>query len=387
MLRLSHRCLANLTSRALCAGRRALSTAAGQGHAPGSKTGDPLRILFCGSDAFSCASLRALHREHVQNRRLVEALDVMVLPPKRTGRGLKQLRQVPCKAVAEELGLRIHQRETFRNWELPAGTNLVVVVSFGLFVPPRILGSTKYGGLNVHPSLLPDLRGPAPLHHAMLRGDQHFGITLQTLDDKNFDHGMVLAQTPAPGIPLQPDATLQQVLDEAAEAGARMLVQGLRDGVHIPPRLDVGWKAAELEARPLTHAPKVAKADAQIDWTGWTSGDDFARRIRVLSSVWTHAIDDKGAQRRLIWLDAAPAPGDDDVASAAPGCRGSLVFAQLDGQGARREAARNAVLDEATGACAVCLGEGRWVRVTRVKVEGQEDKPAARALRPFLRRT
>lgn len=54
---------------------------------------DPLRILFCGSDAFSCASLHALHEEHRKNRRLVESLDVMVLPAKRTGRGFKQIRE------------------------------------------------------------------------------------------------------------------------------------------------------------------------------------------------------------------------------------------------------------------------------------------------------
>lgn len=57
------------------------------------KASDPLRILFCGSDAFSCESLRALHREHVKNRALVEALDVMVLPGRRTGRGLRTVRE------------------------------------------------------------------------------------------------------------------------------------------------------------------------------------------------------------------------------------------------------------------------------------------------------
>jgi len=79
---------------------------------------DPLRILFCGSDDFSVASLRALHAERTRDPSLVSALDVMVLPPRRTGRGLKTLREVPCRAVAEELGLRVHQRETFRNWDV-----------------------------------------------------------------------------------------------------------------------------------------------------------------------------------------------------------------------------------------------------------------------------
>lgn len=67
------------------------------------KQSDPLRILFCGSDAFSCTSLRALHKEHVRNKALIERLEVMVLPGKKTGRGLKVLgegtrtRSLHCK--------------------------------------------------------------------------------------------------------------------------------------------------------------------------------------------------------------------------------------------------------------------------------------------------
>ena len=59
-------------------------------------TSEPLRILFCGSDEFSCASLKALHAEHETNRSLVESLEVMVLPGKRTGRGFKQVREGMC---------------------------------------------------------------------------------------------------------------------------------------------------------------------------------------------------------------------------------------------------------------------------------------------------
>lgn len=54
---------------------------------------EPLRILFCGSDEFSCASLRAVHEEHISNKGLVESLDVMVLPPRRVGRGFKKIRE------------------------------------------------------------------------------------------------------------------------------------------------------------------------------------------------------------------------------------------------------------------------------------------------------
>ncbi|KAM4063937.1 formyl transferase domain-containing protein [Hirsutella rhossiliensis] len=366
--------------------RRALSTAHG--------ATDPLRILFCGSDAFSCESLRALHGEHVRGGGgLVEALDVMVLPPKRTGRGLKQLRQVPCKAVAEELGLRVHQRETFRDWELPAGTNLVVVVSFGLFVPPRILRSAKYGGLNVHPSLLPDLRGPAPIHHAMLRGQEHIGISLQTLDDKEFDHGTVLAQTPPPGVPVRPGSSIHEVTRDVAAAAAEMLVQGLRDRLYMLPHRDVGWLPPwQQGSGPLSHAPKVTKADAQIDWVWWTSADFFERRLRVFASVWTQAVDEAGARRRIIWQDIAPVAQTGEVVSRGRrGVEGTITFVQQPeprhGDGREKQFVKTVVMDDETGACEVCVDkeEGTWVRVRRVKVEGKEEQAAARALRPFFR--
>ncbi|ODA82613.1 hypothetical protein RJ55_01121 [Drechmeria coniospora] len=334
---------------------------------------DPLRILFCGSDTFSCASLRALHSEHAQNSKLVEALEVMVLPPRRTGRGLKQLREVPCRAVAEELGLRVHQRETFRKWDLPDGTNLVVVVSFGLFVPARILRSAKYGGVNVHPSLLPDLRGPAPIHHAMLRGDSHVGISLQTLDDKAFDHGTVLAQTPAPGLPIHPGASLHEVIDDAAAAGAEMLVQGLRNGLHIPPHQSVAGRS--IPGLPLTHAPKVTKADSEVDWDAWASVGDFARRIRVFSSVWTRTVlADGHAEKRLLFLDA-----EEVTEATAAGEEYSIAFAHGDGRRTQRT-----VRVGTDGSCTLHLAARSWLRVRRVRVDGKRDQDAAKGLAPFL---
>ncbi|KAK2592677.1 Methionyl-tRNA formyltransferase [Conoideocrella luteorostrata] len=340
---------------------------------------DPLRILFCGSDAFSCASLRALHSENVQNRGLVEALDVMVLPGKRTGRGLKQIREVPCKTVAEELGLPIHQRDTFRNWNLPNGTNLVVVVSFGLFVPPRILSCAKYGGINVHPSLLPDLRGPAPIHHALLRGDAHIGISLQTLDDKAFDHGTILGQTPSPGLPIPPGATLHDILPDAAQRGAQMLIQGLRDGVHVPPHQDVGWKAAQLAGKELWHAPKVTKADGQVDWSTWTA-EQFTRRVRVLGSVWTYAVGNKGPSKRVIFLDAELVAPDEEM---TPLLKKEGTGTLLCEHGTRAERCQITVVSDEDGSCLVRVHDSP-IRVRKVKVDGKPEQVAAIGLKAFI---
>ncbi|KAH0599826.1 hypothetical protein MHUMG1_02616 [Metarhizium humberi] len=265
--------------------------------------------------------------------------------------------------------------------KLPDGTNLVIVVSFGLFVPPRILASAKYGGLNVHPSLLPDLRGPAPIHHALLRGDTHMGVSLQTLDDRAFDHGTVLAQSPAPGMPIAPDASFQEVLSAAAVKGAEMLIQGLRDGVHVAPREDVGWKAAALQGKQLVHAPKITKADGQIHWSAWTA-EQFARRVRVLGSVWTHAVSDRGVRKRVIFLDATPVAQGDVLRQ---GGEGRLV---CDHEGAdEKRAGRHEmkVVLQQDGSCLIGIPGDSWIRVEKVKVDGKPEQMAVIALGSFVR--
>ncbi|OHE94137.1 formyl transferase [Colletotrichum orchidophilum] len=257
----------------------------------GAGLSDPLRILFCGSDDFSCAALSALHAEKKRNPALIESLDVVVRPGKLSGRGMKSVREVPLKNLAEQLRLPIYVRDTFTGWQPRNNINLIIAVSFGLFVPPRLLKMAKYGGLNVHPSLLPDFRGPAPLQHTLLKGRTHTGITLQTLDHEKFDHGAILAQSPLPGIPIPEKCSTQQLLDIVTPPAADMLVDGLRRGLYVPPHADAGWKPSIwnfLSTPP--HAPKVTNHDRQIPWFEWTA-DHIVTRQRVLGNIWCSAVN------------------------------------------------------------------------------------------------
>ena len=273
-----------------------------------SKESDPLRILFCGSDDFSIASLKALHREHENNPHLVKSIDVVCKPGKPVGRGLKTIREVPIANVARELSLPLHQIDTFTKWQPPTilgePINLIIAVSFGLFVPPRILDGAKYGGLNVHPSMLPDFRGSAPLHHTLLSGCTRTGISLQTLHPKYFDQGTVLAQTPQPGIeiPLQNEITVSELTDLLAPKGAEMLVQGLRDRLHVPPLRTVQQQQID-EITALTRpAPKIGPEDKHIDWKTWTS-ETILTRARLLGPLWNMATTEIPPleQKRIIW--------------------------------------------------------------------------------------
>lgn len=164
--------------------------------------------------------------------------------------------------------------DTFTGWSPPTPVDLVIAVSFGLFVPPRILQIAKYGGLNVHPSLLPDLRGPAPIQHALLKGREYTGVSVQTLDPLEFDRGIILAQTPSPGIAIPPTASFQHLNSLLAQEGANLLVDVLKSQTFVPPLRDAGWyKDAE---GPVDHAEKVLKSHRQVLFSRTTLEELFA---------------------------------------------------------------------------------------------------------------
>ncbi|TGO40880.1 hypothetical protein BHYA_0030g00470 [Botrytis hyacinthi] len=245
-----------------------------------SKLSAPLRILFCGSDEFSCESLRSLVAEKRSDPKGIASIDVLIRPGKKTGRGMKETREVPLKKLAQELNLRIHERDTFTGWDLPKPNgepiNLIVAVSFGLFVPPRILNSAEYGGINVHPSLLPQYRGSAPLHHTIMNGDTITGVSLQTLDPLKFDHGAILCQEGFP-IPQSQTIEYQGLLDLVTPKAASLLAKGIRDRVFMDPKPDQGLKLAH----------KIKPVDRFIDFEEGLS-INVERKFRALGRLWCY---------------------------------------------------------------------------------------------------
>ncbi|CAG7926585.1 unnamed protein product [Penicillium olsonii] len=309
------------------------------------KTFDSLRILFCGSDEFSIASLKALHAYHLKHPERISSIDVVCRPGKRVGRGLKQIREV----------------------------------SFGRFVPPRILNGAKYGGLNVHPSILPNFRGPAPLHHTLLAGETNTGVTVQTLHHKNFDHGTILSQTPAPGfnVPNPDSCTVLELQSFVAPKGAQMLVESIDKGLYVPPLKDVGWCFAEDE-RGLTHACKIKPEDRHIKWAEWTSAD-IRRRNRVIGPLWSKAACATSSaneppsfqQKRVIFTDTEEVdpPFESQSFRELPG----LPFTDASPSD-----------EPGTGSLYVYTADCKVHRINRMKVEGQKDSaalPAARKAR------
>ncbi|KAH6639447.1 methionyl-tRNA formyltransferase [Boeremia exigua] len=243
---------------------------------------EPLRILFCGADAFSIESLRALQAARAQTPGLIDAIHVVHRPPKPAGRGLKTLREVPIAPYARAHHLPTHPLATFTHWTPPPSLsfNLIIAVSFGLLIPPRILALTPYAGLNVHPSLLPDLRGAAPIPHALLRGREYTGVSVQTLDPARFDAGTVVAQSEAPGLRIGEGETAEALRQRLAVEGGRLLVDVLRRRGYVEPVVPGGWYAG-----PVAEAPKVGKGDACVDFE-MVGVAGVRARLRALGDVW-----------------------------------------------------------------------------------------------------
>jgi methionyl-tRNA formyltransferase len=189
---------------------------------------------------------------------------------------------VPIKSVANHIGLHLHQIDTFKGWQPPESTNLVVAVSFGLLVPARILDGARYGGLNVHPSMLPDLRGPAPITHALLKRRTHTGGTLQTMHPTRFDHGVVLSQTSPPGIPIPEGSTPDDLIHTLGPLCAELLCRGIESSLFANPK---DARASLDDPDQIDHAPKIISEDRKINWKTWTA-DELVLRDRVLGRLW-----------------------------------------------------------------------------------------------------
>ena len=146
-------------------------------------------------------------------------------------------------------------------------TNLVVAVSFGLFIPRQVLAQVE-STINVHPSLLPQYRGPSPIHHAILNGDQYTGVSLQTLSQQGFDKGTIFAQSSP--VAISDTDTLADLWSRLAEMGAEMLVKCIGNRTFLNP-----------DPIPTLALPSYAGfIHPQIDWTA-TSGTKAIRMSRI----------------------------------------------------------------------------------------------------------
>jgi methionyl-tRNA formyltransferase len=256
-----------------------------------------LRLVFAGTATFGQPALTALRDAGY------EIALVVTQPDRVAGRGLRLL-QSGTKLLALEMGLDVYQPERIRDDAAQSrirdvGADVMVVVAYGQILPASLLNAPRLGTLNIHASLLPRHRGPAPIEWSILSGDTETGVTIMQMD-AGVDTGPVLAQA---RLPLAPDATAGPLEGQLAGLGARLLVRTLDDlvGGRITP--------VPQPAEGATHAPRLRSEDGKLD-PATMSAEEIDRRVRALSERVGCWITLKGAEVKVIRGHLDRATGD-----------------------------------------------------------------------------
>jgi len=266
-----------------------------------------LRIAFAGTPDFAVPALRALAGSH---HRL---LGVLTQPDRPAGRGAsgrpRELKASAVKRLATELALPLAQPARLNSDEQLAplrdwASDLLVVVAYGLLLPPAVLDLPRLGCINIHASLLPRWRGAAPVQRAILAGDLETGVSLMQMD-RGLDTGAILAQR---RIAIGQGADAGALQQSLAALGAQLLLETL-DGIEAGR-----VHAVPQSAQGASYASKIDKHEARVDWR--RSAEQIARQVRAFNP-WPVAETLFRGQRLRIWeAHAAPSPA---TGGSAPG--------------------------------------------------------------------
>jgi methionyl-tRNA formyltransferase len=179
---------------------------------------DPLRIVFAGTPEFSVPPLQALiDSEH-------QVVAVYTQPDRPAGRGRK-LTPSPVKQQALDHNIPVFQPRTLRDQQAVAelaalAPDLMVVVAYGLLLPPQVLAIPPLGCINIHASLLPRWRGAAPIQRAIEAGDRETGVSIMRMEE-GLDTGPVYLQK---SIPIGAEETGGSLHDRLSLLGAAALM-------------------------------------------------------------------------------------------------------------------------------------------------------------------
>jgi methionyl-tRNA formyltransferase len=260
-------------------------------------------VVFLGTPQFAVPTLRRLlDSPH-------SVAGVITQPDRPRGRGQK-ITHAPVKALAVERGIPVYQPDRLKPPEVADAlrawnADLGVVAAYGRIIPEHLLTLPRFGMINVHASLLPKYRGAAPVHRAVISGDDQTGVTIMRVV-KELDAGGMFAKVTRP---IGPDETSDVVETALAEMGAELLV-GVVD------QLASGTARDEpQDDTQATYAPRLTKEEGLIDWT--QAASTIHNRVRGLYP-WPHAYTFFNGTR-LIVLRSAVATRTAGASASGPG--------------------------------------------------------------------
>lgn len=244
------------------------------------------KIVFMGTPDFSVPVLQQIIKDGY------EVIGVVTQPDRPVGRK-KVLMPTPVKVEAIKQGIPVYQPEKIRQEEelakvLALEPDLIVTAAFGQILPKKLLDAPKYGCINVHASLLPELRGGAPIHYAILQGKKKTGVTIMYMVEK-LDAGDILTSVE---VPISEEDNVGTLFEKLSSAGAELLSETL-------PLLLAGRLTPKPQNEAeATFATNIKREQEKIDWE--KTGEEIYNHIRGLNP-WPVAFTTLEGQVVKIW--------------------------------------------------------------------------------------
>lgn len=261
---------------------------------------DNLHIAFFGTTQHAVPILESL----VKNGHKIDL--VITQPDEPAGRKL-ELTPPPIKLAAEKLGLKVVQPARLKDYEPPIKYDLAIVCFYGKIIPQRILDIPQYGNINVHPSLLPKYRGPAPAQGTILNNETVTGVSIIKLD-KEMDHGPILEQKT---LDIKPSETAFELSSRLTTLGAEMLND------IIPKYIKGEIELREQNHEAATFTKMMSREDGKIDFKN--SAQEIFNKWRAYQpwpGIWmTTKIKDVELRIKLIEVKLLDEVSDREIGS------------------------------------------------------------------------
>ncbi|PWW27425.1 methionyl-tRNA formyltransferase [Cytobacillus oceanisediminis] len=298
------------------------------------------KIVFMGTPDFSVPVLQQIIKDGY------DVIGVVTQPDRPVGRK-KVLTPPPVKVEAQKQGIPVYQPEKIRQPEelekiLSLKPDLIVTAAFGQILPKELLEAPKHGCINVHASLLPELRGGAPIHYSILQGKNKTGITIMYMAEK-LDAGDILTQEE---VPITETDTVGTLHDKLSAAGSKLLSETL------PKLLKGELTPIKQNDEEATFAYNIKRQQEKIDWS--KTGEEIYNHIRGLNP-WPVAYTTFDGKVIKVW-------GSEKTKLAGSEAPGTIIRLEEDG-------------------LVVATGNDTAIKITELQPSGKRKMPAEQFLR------
>ena len=292
------------------------------------------KIVFMGTPEFSVPTLDAL----IKNK--FNIAGVYTQPPKKSKRGQK-INASPIEEFSKKNKINfrnprsLDSREEFEIFK-ELSPDLAVVVAYGQIIPKNFLGTTKFGFINIHASLLPKWRGAAPIQRAIMNGDTKTGVSIMRIEEK-LDSGPVLS---AKELDLDQTTTYGEIEKKLSELGASVLIESLK-------KIENGKaKFVDQVHSEATYAKKIDKTETKINWN--LDANEVIRHIHGLSpnpGAWFEYENERFKVLRANKSSATGKPGSVLDEELTIGCKSdSIRILEIQRQGKNKQTTKEFLL-------------------------------------------